>query len=233
PSPASSMSWPRPPDTAFATAIRIGATWARVCPRPDRCQARRPGCIRWRSVRTTRNTLRCREFASFAARSPSSTTTFTGRIERPSTRKGKYAFAVVGAPPSRARAVAALGHINLGHFLPDYTAYEELLDIFKLFTAIPILLDPANGYHFGVDELRREIAGRGLSALLLSNPCNPTGKVIQGAELEAWVNTARELQCSLLIDEFYSHYIWSGGDGDMVSAARYVQDVESDPVVLF
>ena len=29
--------------------------------------------------------------------------------------------------------------MNLGHFLPDYTAYEELLDIFKAFTAIPIL----------------------------------------------------------------------------------------------
>ena len=137
-----------------------------------------------------------------------------------------------GGRASLTRAVAALGHVNLGHFLPDYTAYEELLDIFKAFTAIPILLDPAKGYHFSVDELRREITGRGLSALLLSNPCNPTGKVIRGAELEAWVATARELQCSLLIDEFYSHYVWAD-DGEMVSAARYVEDVESDPVVLF
>jgi len=138
-----------------------------------------------------------------------------------------------GGRASLTRAVAALGHINLGHFLPDYTAYEELLDILKLFTAIPILLDPANGYRFGLDELRREITGRGLSAVLLSNPCNPTGKVIQGTELEAWVDTARDLQCSLLIDEFYSHYIWTGKDGDMVSAARYVQDVDVDPIVLF
>jgi aspartate/methionine/tyrosine aminotransferase len=137
-----------------------------------------------------------------------------------------------GGRGSLTRAVAALGHVNLGHFLPDYTAYEELLDIFKAFTAIPILLDPAKGYHFGLDELRREITGRGLSALLLSNPCNPTGKVIRGAELESWVGTARELQCSLLIDEFYSHYVWADR-GEMVSAARYVEDVETDPVVLF
>ncbi len=137
-----------------------------------------------------------------------------------------------GGRASLTRAVAALGHVNLGHFLPDYTAYEELLDIFKAFTAIPILLDPAKGYHFGLEELRREITGRGLSALLLSNPCNPTGKVIRGSELEAWVATARELQCSLLIDEFYSHYVWADG-GEMVSAARYVDDVETDPVVLF
>jgi N-succinyldiaminopimelate aminotransferase len=137
-----------------------------------------------------------------------------------------------GGRASLTRAVAALGEINLGHFLPDYTAYEELLDIFKLFTSIPILLDGSRGYGFSVDDLRREITGRGLSALLLSNPNNPTGKVIAGDELAAWVATARELQCTLLLDEFYSHYVWNS-TGAMVSAARYVDDVDRDPVVLF
>jgi aspartate/methionine/tyrosine aminotransferase len=147
------------------------------------------------------------------------------------------------------RAVAALGQINLGHFLPDYTAYEELLDIFKLFTAIPILLDGGGGYRFSVEDLRREVTGRGLSAVLLSNPCNPTGRVIQGNELKGWVSLSRELQCTLLIDEFYSRYIWAGrtdragrasradeadrADGVGVSAARYVEDVDRDPVILF
>ncbi|MGZ8392372.1 MAG: pyridoxal phosphate-dependent aminotransferase [Gemmatimonadales bacterium] len=140
-----------------------------------------------------------------------------------------------GGRASLTRAVAALGEVNLGHFLPDYTAYEELLDIFKLFTSIPILLEGQTGYHFGLEELRREITGRGLSALLLSNPCNPTGKVIQGHELESWVGVARELGCSLLIDEFYSHYVWEGSEesSGFVSAARYVEDVDTDPIVLF
>jgi aspartate/methionine/tyrosine aminotransferase len=140
-----------------------------------------------------------------------------------------------GGRASLTRAVAALDEVNLGHFLPDYTAYEELLDIFKLFTSIPILLDGAEGYHFGLHALEREITGRGLSALLLSNPCNPTGKVIQGEELAGWVGLAREVSCSLLIDEFYSHYIWADTpDGShMVSAARYVDDVDTDPIVLF
>ena len=139
-----------------------------------------------------------------------------------------------GGRASLTRAVAALGEINLGHFLPDYTAYEELLDIFKLFSSIPILLDGARGYEFSVDDLRREITGRGLSALLLSNPNNPTGRVSRGAELERWVATARELACALLLDEFYSHYIWpEGPEGGIVSAARYVEDVDRDPVVIF
>ena len=130
---------------------------------------------------------------------------------------------------------ASLGQVNVGHFLPDYTAYEELLDIFKAFTPIPILLDGDRGYAFTPDELRKEILGRGLSALLLSNPCNPTGKVIQGDELEKWVAICRELDCSLLVDEFYSHYLWSSPPGQLPveSAARYVEDVNRDPVVIF
>ena len=132
------------------------------------------------------------------------------------------------------RAAAALGQINLGHFLPDYTAYEELLDVFRLFSPIPILLEDDRGYAFSVGDLRREIQGRGLSAILTSNPCNPTGKHVRGEELAAWVRTAKELDCTLLIDEFYSHYIYGvGGAAPMESAARYVEDVDADPVVLF
>jgi N-succinyldiaminopimelate aminotransferase len=140
-----------------------------------------------------------------------------------------------GGRASLTRAVAALGQVNLGHFLPDYTAYEELLDIFKLFTSIPILLEGERGYHFSVEDLRREITGRGLSALLLSNPCNPTGRVIQGDELGSWVDVAREMGCTLLIDEFYSHYVWKepADDSGLVSAARFVNDVDSDPIVVF
>ncbi|MDB4966533.1 MAG: hypothetical protein JWN44_2222 [Myxococcales bacterium] len=140
-----------------------------------------------------------------------------------------------GGRTALTRAAASLGHVNLGHFLPDYTAYEELLDIFKAFTAIPILLEGERGYAFSVDDLRREIQGRGLSALLLSNPCNPTGKLIDGDELQRWVATARELDCALLIDEFYSHYIYRSKPGTLPvsSAARYVEDVDKDPVLLF
>jgi aspartate/methionine/tyrosine aminotransferase len=140
-----------------------------------------------------------------------------------------------GGRAALTRAAAALGHINLGHFLPDYTAYEELLDIFKAFTPIPILLEGERGYAFTADDLRREVMGRGLSALLLSNPCNPTGKVVQGEELERYVAVSRELDCALLVDEFYSHYIWNAPPGRLPveSAARFVDDVNRDPVVIF
>jgi aspartate/methionine/tyrosine aminotransferase len=133
------------------------------------------------------------------------------------------------------RAVASLGHVNLGHFLPDYTAYEELLDIFRLVTPIPILLSREAGYEFSPADLEREVLGRGLGALLLSNPCNPMGRLVSGDALAHWVALGRRLDCSLLIDEFYSHYIWDRAPqepGPTVSAARWVEDVDRDPVVI-
>lgn len=140
-----------------------------------------------------------------------------------------------GGRAALTRAVAAFDQVNLGHFLPDYTAYEELLDIFRLVTPIPILLSREQGYRFGVEELRREILGRGLSAILLSNPSNPMGKVLSGYELALWIETCRHLDCTMLVDEFYSHYLWNPGPGEpgpTVSAARFVEDVDRDPVVI-
>src|SRR5258706_684247 len=68
-----------------------------------------------------------------------------------------------GGRAALTRLAASLGSVNLRHFLPDYTAYDELLEIFQAFTSIPILLDPASGYDFSADELRQEVLRPGLS----------------------------------------------------------------------
>jgi len=129
------------------------------------------------------------------------------------------------------RVVSTLGKSNIGHFLPDYTAYEELLGSFSSFAAIPILLDPKRNYEFSTTELRSEILGKGLSATLLSNPSNPTGRVIEGEALKEYVSSCTELGCTLIIDEFYSHYLY-GLNRTSVSAAEFVGDVDSDPIVI-
>lgn len=134
------------------------------------------------------------------------------------------------------RIVASLGNINMGHFLPDYTAYEELLSIFKAFIPIPILLDPKSHYKIPLDLIEKEIKGRGLTALLISNPCNPSGQVIHGEQLKQWVQLAREAHCSLILDEFYSHYVYDLRENNnlpkTVSAAEYVDDVNRDPIII-
>jgi N-succinyldiaminopimelate aminotransferase len=139
-----------------------------------------------------------------------------------------------GGRAALTRIAASIGTVNLGHFLPDYTAYEELLSIFRAFTAIPILLEGDKRYAFSPADLEREVRGRGLSAILASNPCNPTGKHVRGDDLAGWVGVARKLDCTLILDEFYSHYVWSSdaSASPVESAARYVEDVDRDPVVL-
>jgi len=132
------------------------------------------------------------------------------------------------------RIAASLDNIHLGHFLPDYTAYEELLEIFRAFVPIPILLRRSEGFAISAERLRSEIMGKGLGALLLSNPCNPTGHAVRGQELSDWVSACRDLSCTLIIDEFYSHYLYGDAvaNGPSLSACRYVEDVDTDPVVI-
>ncbi|MCB0360255.1 MAG: pyridoxal phosphate-dependent aminotransferase, partial [Bdellovibrionales bacterium] len=150
-------------------------------------------------------------------------------------KKSKYTRENVaissGGRSALTRVVSTLGRTNVGHFLPDYTAYEELLDAFGTFVPIPVLLEPEAQYSFTASDLKKEILGRGLSAVLLSNPCNPTGKLLYDSALEKWVGVCRDLSCALIVDEFYSHYNYVGKTHG-VSAAEYIEDVESDPVII-
>ncbi|MEM1247401.1 MAG: pyridoxal phosphate-dependent aminotransferase [Acidobacteriota bacterium] len=142
-----------------------------------------------------------------------------------------------GGRAAMTRLVAAMAPVNLGHFIPDYTAYEELLFTFRGFIPIPILLGPEDGYVASAQTLETEIVGRGLSAVLASNPCNPTGHLVDGQLLSDWIDVGRRARCTLVFDEFYSNFLYDtppepGEPVATVSAARYVDDVETDPVVL-
>jgi aspartate/methionine/tyrosine aminotransferase len=53
--------------------------------------------------------------------------------------------------------------------LTDYTAYNEMLSLFRNIAAIPIPLGENDQYHLSPDKVAEEIA-RGTSVLLTSNP---------------------------------------------------------------
>lgn len=139
-----------------------------------------------------------------------------------------------GGRLSLSRLAAALGRTHVGHFLPDYTAYEELLELFEMFTPIPIPLEADTGYALTAAQLRKEIVERGMGAIIFSNPSNPTGHLTGGAQLASWVEVARENDTYLLLDEYYAHYVWdpSMSPNGCVSAAEYVEDVNKDPIVM-
>ncbi|MEX2218575.1 MAG: pyridoxal phosphate-dependent aminotransferase [Phycisphaerales bacterium] len=133
------------------------------------------------------------------------------------------------------RLGAALDKGKLGYFIPDYTAYEDLLATFDRVEPVLIELRAEDGFRIAPAELEKRVQRDGLGSLLISNPCNPTGVVIEGEDLREWVAIARRRNCTLLMDEFYSHYHYAEDGGPAegpVSAAAFVEDVENDPVVI-
>jgi N-succinyldiaminopimelate aminotransferase len=129
------------------------------------------------------------------------------------------------------RAAAALDCIRLGYFSPDYTAYEDLLATFPRIEPVRMELSAPNHFRITPADFAAQIEERKLDAVMISNPCNPTGVVIRGSELAAWVEAARRRSCTLFMDEFYSHYFY-GQPAGPVSAAAMVENVDEDPVVI-
>lgn len=97
-----------------------------------------------------------------------------------------------------------MGNAYLSFFIPDYTAYNEMLSLFKNFAAIPTLLNEEDSYVIHPDKVRDEVK-RGVSVILTSNPRNPTGQVLKGEPLKEILDICRE-KCTLIMDEFYSGY---------------------------
>lgn len=130
------------------------------------------------------------------------------------------------------RLAAVIGNVNCGYQLPEYTSYESMLSAFKSLVPIPTVLSEEDRYKLSTDDLRKEIKGRGLSAMIMSNPRNPTGMLIEGEELKCLVETSKELGCTILLDEFYSWYMHEGPLGRANSAAEHIDDINDTPIVM-
>ena len=152
------------------------------------------------------------------------------RRDRPSHYTAANVAITAGGRLALTRAVWALADVRLGYFTPDYTAYEDLLGGVPRLEPVHLELPAANGFAISPQELEARVVTDRLDALLISNPCNPTGRVIRDTELEAWVAMGRRRGTALLFDEFYSHFVWNGSGP--VSAARFVEDVDRDPVLI-
>jgi len=129
------------------------------------------------------------------------------------------------------RIAAVLGPSYLAFFIPDYTAYNEMLSLFKNFAAIPVPLNMEDNYHIEPAKIEEEIS-RGTSVIITSNPRNPTGMVMEENELAQIQDIARN-RATLIMDEFYGGYNYTSDcDGTVISAAANVQDVNEDDILI-
>lgn len=152
-----------------------------------------------------------------------------------STKLSKYTYKnvciVPGGRAGLTRIASIISDCYLSFFLPDYTAYAEMLSLFKNFSPIPVPLNEADNYEIHLKFIKQELA-RGVSALLTSNPRNPTGKAMSPVQLRRLHQLCRA-HCLLIMDEFYSHYYYDDGcTGSSISSAEYVEDVNKDPVLI-
>jgi aspartate/methionine/tyrosine aminotransferase len=134
------------------------------------------------------------------------------------------------------RVFAALGAHGIGYQLPDYTAYEDMFNLHMArLSPVAVRTREADGFALTSRQFEQAIDEHGLSAFVLSNPCNPTGNVVAGKELKRLIEIARERDVTLVLDEFYSHFQYTA-DGrparGPVSGAEFVLDPERDPVIL-
>lgn len=134
------------------------------------------------------------------------------------------------------RVMAALGSVNVGYQLPDYTAYEDMFNLhLSRLNPIPVRTREEDGFLLTPARYEQEVEEKGLGAFVVSNPCNPTGNVISGKALAEIIEISLKHRVTLILDEFYSHFIYTkdGKPGaGPVSGAEFIEDFERDPILL-
>lgn len=134
------------------------------------------------------------------------------------------------------RCMAALEGGPVGYQLPDYTAYEDMFNL-HLDRIDPIGLRTREEDGFALTPAAFAAAAREhkLRAFIVSNPCNPTGVVLSGDTLRELIDIAKREQVTLILDEFYSHFIYTP-DGEAgagpVSGASFIEEPDTDPIIL-
>jgi len=159
----------------------------------------------------------------------------TYRQGKPSQYTYENVCIVPGGRAGLSRIAAVIGDVYCSYQVPDYTAYDQMLSAFKRLVPVPTALEPENNYNLDLRQVKKDIHTQGLAVIILSNPRNPTGQVIEGEDLRELVDISRENKTTVVLDEFYSWNYYGKGDDDLgksVSSAEYVEDVNSDSVVI-
>jgi DNA-binding transcriptional MocR family regulator len=139
---------------------------------------------------------------------------------------------VPGGRAGITRIMAVLGQVQVGYFTPDYTAYEQALGLFVRISPSPLLHRNVSEAVMDPDEFEFQCSGRGVGAILMSNPANPTGQSIEGESLARYVDIARRHECAIIMDEFYSHYYYDGDAVDPVDGTYLVVSYATIRIVM-
>lgn len=120
---------------------------------------------------------------------------------------------LVTAGATEALAGALLGLLDTGDevvlFEPMYDSYQACIALAGA-VAKPVTLRPPS-YGFDLDELRAAITPK-TRLLLVNTPHNPTGKVLDRAEMQVIADLATEHDLIVLTDEVYEHLLFDDAE---------------------
>lgn len=104
---------------------------------------------------------------------------------------------------------------------PFYSNYLTFFSIAGA-TCIPVTTRVENGFHFGKADLEAKLTDR-TKAILISNPCNPSGASLTMEEVKMVAEFAKEHDLFIIADEVYREFVF---DGRPVSSFGYVAGIE-------
>ena len=120
--------------------------------------------------------------------------------------------------------------------IPQYPLYSATITLYEG-RMVPYFLDEANGWKLSRTMLEASIAkakaeGTQVKAICVINPGNPTGAVLDEANIAMVIDFARAHGLSILADEVYQENIYLPGD-EFVSFAKMLHQSEAKDVSLF
>ncbi len=120
--------------------------------------------------------------------------------------------------------------------IPQYPLYSATITLYEG-RMVPYYLDEANGWKLSRPMLEASLAqaeaqGTKVRAICVINPGNPTGAVLDEANIAMIIAFARDHGLSILADEVYQENIYLPGD-EFVSFARVLHQLEAKDVSLF
>ncbi len=91
---------------------------------------------------------------------------------------------------------------------PNWPTY---LDLIKLCNAAPFFYNTQlkDNFDINLQKLKKFIAKYKIRILILTNPNNPTGKIIKNNTLNELIKICSTLKCYLVVDESFSSYLFN------------------------
>ena len=91
---------------------------------------------------------------------------------------------------------------------PGWLSFEPMVRISGA-TPVPLPLDEKNGFRFSIDDLKKRITDK-TRLLILCNPHNPTGRLLNRDELAEIARVVLERDLLVIVDEAYEHFVYDG-----------------------